>query len=206
VDGCALLAIPATTVARTLFDMAATEHPHRLRSSWEDAERRGVLDLGAVADLCACATGHNGTGHLRRLLADRTEPGANPGLEREFAWFCEDYRLPHPAMNVPIGPYVVDALWAERMLIVELDSRAYHDNTAAFERDRKRDLDLQLWGYRVLRVTWRRLKDEPAAVAAAIRAMLGLPAEVSPRQRRSRRRSPGAEAPSGGGGPARRRR
>ena len=80
-----------------------------------------------------------------------------------------------PAFNVAIGPYVVDALWAKERLIVELDSRAFHDNTAAFERDRARDIDLQVWGYRVLRVTSKRRREEPAALAAALRA-LGAPA------------------------------
>jgi Transcriptional regulator, AbiEi antitoxin len=45
---------------------------------------------------------------------------------------------------------------------------AYHGPRAAFERDRRRDADLQTAGFRVLRFTWRRLQDEPLAVAVAL--------------------------------------
>jgi very-short-patch-repair endonuclease len=33
----------------------------------------------------------------------------------------------------------------------------FHSSRAAFERDRRRDADLQGLGYRVIRVTWRQL-------------------------------------------------
>ncbi len=60
--------------------------------------------------------------------------------------------------------------------MVELDSRAFHSHPAAFEADRIRDSYLQVRGYRVIRITWRRLIDEPAAVARDIKALLRLPA------------------------------
>jgi very-short-patch-repair endonuclease len=74
-------------------------------------------------------------------------------------------------MNVPVLGEVVDALWREQQLIVELDSRSFHDDPLAFEADRARDIKLQLAGYRVLRITYRRLTERPAEVAAAIRAL-----------------------------------
>ena len=56
--------------------------------------------------------------------------------------------------------------------MVELDSREYHRSRAAFERDRLRDTTLQLAGYRVLRITHRRLLTEPGGVVHAIRSLL----------------------------------
>jgi len=41
---------------------------------------------------------------------------------------------------------------------------------AAFERDRVRDADLQALNYRLLRITPRRLQQEPIAVVAAVAA------------------------------------
>jgi very-short-patch-repair endonuclease len=41
--------------------------------------------------------------------------------------------------------------------VVEFDGWAYHSSRAAFERDRRRDADLQLAGQRVLRVTHQML-------------------------------------------------
>jgi very-short-patch-repair endonuclease len=71
--------------------------------------------------------------------------------------------------------YLVDALWREQKLIVELDSRAHHMTTRAFEDDRDRDEVLQLAGYRVIRITWQRLTRDPAGVVARLRAHLDLP-------------------------------
>jgi hypothetical protein len=173
IDCCFHDAIPTTTVARTLFDLASVLNPRQFRYAWEQAERLRLLDVRPVAELCEGATGHRGIGHLRALIADRVmPPDTNPGLERQFCDFCDAYGFDRPLFNVAIGPYTVDALWPARRLIIELDSRAFHDNTAAFERDRARDIDLQVWGYRVLRVTAKRLREKPAAVATAIRSLL----------------------------------
>ena len=43
-------------------------------------------------------------------------------------------------------------------MIVELDGFEGHGTRRAFEDDRVRDATLQLAGYRVIRITWRRLK------------------------------------------------
>jgi very-short-patch-repair endonuclease len=50
--------------------------------------------------------------------------------------------------------------------VVEVDGYAFHGSRAAFERDRRRDADLQAAGLTVARLTWRRLVDEPEAVVA----------------------------------------
>ena len=66
----------------------------------------------------------------------------------------------------------VDALWRDQRLIVEVDSWQFHKTRAAFERDRARDAALLVAGYRVVRVTYRRLRDQPEAVADTIRRLL----------------------------------
>jgi very-short-patch-repair endonuclease len=47
----------------------------------------------------------------------------------------------------------VDLLWPAGRLVVELDGYQDHSTAAAFERDRHRDYELLLNGYRVLRIT-----------------------------------------------------
>ena len=81
-------------------------------------------------------------------------------------------RLPVPQTNVRVGRYEVDMLWPEQRLVVEIDGFAFHSSRAAFERDRRRDAALQALGYRVIRLTWSRLVDEPHAVVALIAAAL----------------------------------
>jgi very-short-patch-repair endonuclease len=66
----------------------------------------------------------------------------------------------------------VDAVWPRERLIVELDGFSFHGHRAAFERDRARDAALQAAGYRVIRLTHRRLEGEPAAVAADVARLL----------------------------------
>ena len=54
-----------------------------------------------------------------------------------------------------------------------MDSWEFHSHRAAFEQDRARDTAMQAAGYRVIRLTHRRLEEEPAVVAGALRRMLG---------------------------------
>jgi very-short-patch-repair endonuclease len=68
-------------------------------------------------------------------------------------------------MNVTLCGFVVDALWPQAKLVVELDSYGFHGHRQSFERDRERDAILQLAGYRVVRVTWRRIEREPTGLA-----------------------------------------
>ena len=66
----------------------------------------------------------------------------------------------------------VDALWHVARLIVEVDGFTYHGTRGGFERDRGRDAQLQLAGYRVLRITWRRLEHAPEQVVALVATAL----------------------------------
>jgi very-short-patch-repair endonuclease len=75
-------------------------------------------------------------------------------------------------LNAQVAGFEVDALWLRERLIVELDGYLFHRTRGAFERDRLRDADLQLVGYRVLRITFRRLEREPTAVAETVRQLL----------------------------------
>ena len=77
-----------------------------------------------------------------------------------------------PESNVAVAGLVVDAVWRERGLVVELDGHAYRGTRAAFGEDRRRDAQLVLAGYRVLRVTHGRLRRERAAVVRALEQIL----------------------------------
>jgi very-short-patch-repair endonuclease len=57
-------------------------------------------------------------------------------------------------------------------VIVETDSFSHHGTRSAFESDRARDARLQALGYRVLRFTYRQVREEPRAVAATLRDLM----------------------------------
>lgn len=91
-----------------------------------------------------------------------------------------------PALNAVAAGYEVDAVGMRQRLVVELDGYAFHRTRAAFERDRARDIALQLAGYRVLRITSERLRRDRDGIVAATRALLEnqrpAPGRVSPSQ------------------------
>ena len=66
----------------------------------------------------------------------------------------------------------VDAAWPAAGVAAELDPRATHDTAAAFERDRRKDQRLMRAGWRVVRITPRRLREEPHRVADLLRRLL----------------------------------
>jgi very-short-patch-repair endonuclease len=71
-----------------------------------------------------------------------------------------------------IEGHEVDAIWRSRRLIVEFDGYATHGTRRSFEEDRRRDQQLVVKGYRVIRVTWRQLTREPEAVVATLATAL----------------------------------
>jgi REase_MTES_1575 len=97
-------------------------------------------------------------------------------LEDGFLGLLEAARLPRPGTNVPIevnGVWIEpDCMWRAQRLIVELDGNATHATRSAFESDRARDRALIAAGWRVMRITWRQLHDEPEALTRDLRASL----------------------------------
>jgi very-short-patch-repair endonuclease len=71
-----------------------------------------------------------------------------------------------------IAGWEVDVVWPEHRLVIEVDGYTFHGHRVAFERDRRKDQALMTAGYRVVRVTWRQLVDEPLAVLVVIATAL----------------------------------
>ncbi|HTR73749.1 MAG TPA: hypothetical protein VMH33_00645 [Solirubrobacterales bacterium] len=167
--------IPASTVARTIFDLAERSAPHRLKSAWDEADRLKLLRVPEVAVVYERGRGRRRARKRIKPLLDGerryVEDTASP-LEDRFAEFVVAHHLPPPQTNVLVDGDEVDALWPATRLIVELDSWEFHSHREAFEKDRDRDTDHLLAGYRTIRVTHRRLADEPTRLAAQIRALL----------------------------------
>jgi hypothetical protein len=165
--------IPVTSVARTLLDLAEVVDEQSLGRAFEEADRLRMLDLGALERTRKRGFGRKGVGSVGRLIAAAREP-ATPSspLEDRFAAFCHTHGLPPPSLNCSVLGFEVDAHWPSKHLIVELDGFAFHRHRAAFERDRARDTALQVAGYRVVRLTHRRLDREGKRVAEELRLLL----------------------------------
>lgn len=158
-----------TTLERTLVDLADL-------LSW--SALLAVADGAVALDVAALAAARQRAGHRvgsrrSRLLIEREEPHARSEFERAFLRFLRRHDLHRPSgVNAPVGRFVVDAVYADLALVVELDGRAYHARRREMAADRGRDADLQVLGYRVLRLVWEDLYDERAP--ETIRRLTGL--------------------------------
>jgi predicted transcriptional regulator of viral defense system len=172
-DRSELAGIPVTSLARTVFDLAETIDEERLIRAVEEADRLKLLRVSELEAVYARCPGRRALAPIRRLLDDLRAPvETRSPLEDRIVALCDEYELPMPATNVTVLDHEVDALWPEQRLIAEADSVAFHSHRAAFERDRERDAARQVAGYRVIRLTHRRLEREPATVADELRSLL----------------------------------
>lgn len=167
-------AIPVTTPARTLLDLASATSRPALARAVDRAEQLRLFDLSEVRALLRRNTGRAGCKALAQVLEDQcAEPALTRSqLEERFLALCEDHELPRPTVNSRVRGYEVDFLWREAGLIVEVDGRSSHSTRTAFERDRRRDGHLTVLGYRVLRLTYRRVVDEEESVADLVSGLL----------------------------------
>lgn len=153
-------AVPATTPLRTLLDLSAAPQLDRALNEALVHRRVDAKELQARA-----------TGRLRTLLDAGPQPTRSEA-ERHLLRLVAKAGLPRPRTNVRIGGREVDAVWLDQRLVVEVDGYAYHHTRQAFERDRSRDADLHRHGYRILRLSWRQITQEPELTAATLAAAL----------------------------------
>ena len=110
---------------------------------------------------------------MRLPIGEQLEPDhTRSELESRFLALCRRHRLPNPEVNVRVGQFLVDFLWRDRRLAVEVDGFETHGTRSAFEADRARDTQLMLLGHDVVRFTWRQIVGDPSAVASTPRALL----------------------------------
>jgi very-short-patch-repair endonuclease len=157
-DATAHDAIPITTVARTLLDLAATARPHQLERAFAQALVLHVYDHTAIIDVLQRANGHRGRMALAKATAHEPKHTKSDWEARMLA-LIRRTKLPEPLVNHALiapdhGSCEVDFHWPAHRLIVETDSWRFHGSRAAYETDRARDAALTAEGYRVVRFTW----------------------------------------------------
>jgi very-short-patch-repair endonuclease len=139
--------IPVTTPAQTLIDLSSVLPRPALERALEAADGLRLLDLGGLPPALA-------------ELAGAIDPDLRSPLEARFVRLCRRRKLPAPRVNAVVERLEVDFSWPEQRLIVETDGHRHHGTRAAFERDRARDAALTAEGWRVVRITHRRLAYE----------------------------------------------
>ena len=166
--------LPTTSVLQALLDFAATAPLDRVRYALAEADYRDLLDLQGVEEVLG--RGRPGSRMLRKALR-RHQPAyarTRSELENAFLRLCERHRIPIPAVNVMVEGWLVDAVWVDRRVVVELDGNRGHRTPAQLERDHSRDLQLRAAGFTVVRYTWAQVTEQARVVAADLRRLLGL--------------------------------
>jgi hypothetical protein len=177
--------LPVTGVARTILDSCAVvpSFPDRL-GLLDEAQRLKLADWDQLWDCLVVHTGRGRRGLTRYrdvlLARDGTAPPGTKFAQR-VGLLLESAGLPTPLYEHPVqhadGKYYLDlAFLAPRKVAVECIGRIGHDFARAFETDPVRRNRLQLLGWIVIEVTWRRFVNAPESVIAEVLQALSVAA------------------------------
>ena len=173
-DMTAVDAIPVTSVARTLLDIAGMLPSGPLERAVERSLSLRLFDLTQTRAVLDASPRRRGATNLARIIATiHDEPTLTRSeLENLMRDLCDAHALPRPEVNVLVEGAEVDFLWRAQRLVVETDGHETHGTRVAFERDHAKDARLTMLGYRVVRFTHLQLTSDPGTVAATLRALL----------------------------------
>lgn len=161
--------VPVTSPARTLVDLAEAASDRDLERAFDEATTRRLVTTASITAAVERLSGRRGTGRLSALLERDTEPAhTRSEAEERLLALVREAGLPAPEVNALVARHTVDFLWRERRLIVEVDGYRFHSSRSAFERDRVRDAELIAAGFRVVRITWRHLTEQPLTIIARL--------------------------------------
>jgi very-short-patch-repair endonuclease len=168
--------IPVTSVHRSILDVAESAPAQQVRLAIEMADRKELYDGFAMDELLTRARGRKGVKPLKAILKTMqgaATPMTRSELENRLLAGLRERGYPEPQPDVLIEDELVDFVWIEHRLIVEVDGYLWHKTRKDFESNRRRDTKLQLAGYRVMRPTDRRIQYELDAVLDDLGRMLG---------------------------------
>jgi Protein of unknown function (DUF559) len=189
---------PQTRMARSLLDAAA----------WAPSDNgaRAILAAGVqqrivrVGDLAAALARQRRL--RRRALVSSTladiEGGAEALSELDFGRLTRRYGIPEPERQVCRRDGAgrrrwLDAYWDYARLVAEVDGM-WHMDAPAWWADMRRDNELTIDGYRVLRFPAFAVRDHPATVARQLAAALATAAPARREAPPARREAPPAGA------------
>lgn len=168
--------IRCTNILRTLLDLGAVD-PAAVHRLLGHALSTKMVDLDAVetALIEHSRPGRTGVVALRSAL-DEWAIDARPAdsvLEPAFVRLVARFGLPPVEFHPIVEGWEVDFRFVGTRLIVECDGWTTHGlDRIRFERDRRRDAELQAAGWIVSRHTYRAITNDAARTAHRIRALL----------------------------------
>lgn len=137
----------------------------------DEALRRRATSVEALHEALRLMPGRPGNREcLAHLKLSRDQPWS--ALEREAHQVLRAAGIRGWRANVPVrlpsGLVYLDVAFLRWRIAVELDGFRYHSDAEAFHADRRRDVELQVAGWRVLRFTAQTLDTMPEAVRSVL--------------------------------------
>ncbi len=166
--------VAVTVPARTVVDCLRLARPPLRESMLDTALLRRWTSVDDVAEVVDALGSRPGTASVRRLLSG-VEAGARSRAERLAMTVLRRTGLRGWVWNHAValpggGTALLDAALPQHRIAVEIDGRAFHVDTEAFQRDRTRQNALVALGWTVLRFTWWDLRNRPDYVVATVLA------------------------------------
>lgn len=167
-------AIPITSVARTVLDLAEVRGTRELERLVDQAITNGQVTVAKLHAVTASHPGRHGAAAVRRLLAtaERFDSLTQSELEEAFAGLVRAGGLGSPALNRLIDGMKIDAIWRAERVAVELDGYRWHRTRHRQEADRDREARLRRLGWFPVRYSARQVFDQPLIVIADLAAVL----------------------------------
>jgi hypothetical protein len=162
-------------------DLAAKLTVAHIEAILDEAVAARLTTVALVSDVLSSVArrGKPGVATMREVLEDRTA-GEHPRsvLEAKIHRLLSEDGITNYITEFPI-PWSprqrFDIAFVDEGVAVELDSRRWHQQSKAFQRDRNRDRDAVVNGWRLLRFTWSDVHERPDQVVRTIRTVLANP-------------------------------
>lgn len=176
-------AIPATTPARTLIDLAAVAGRDAVEEALDDALRRGLTRIPRLRWRAAQIgrRGRPGVTVIRALLDARIDAVGIPDsvLETRLFRLLKQARLPLPECQHEVRESgrliaVLDFAYPSVRIAIEVDGFRWHAGRSRWERDLARRNELTSRGWRVIHVTSTDIERRPDELVRTIAAALSV--------------------------------
>ena len=166
--------IRATTVERTLVDLGSVVPPTIVERSLESALRRNLVTVDRISDVARSA--RSGGGNAIREVIDRRGVSVLPtesDAETLFNLIARELGLPDPRRQHLVilrgRKYRLDFAWPELRLAVEIDGASAH-GLGELAADLRRQNQILLDGWLVMRFTWHMVARDPLSVKRDLQA------------------------------------
>jgi hypothetical protein len=163
--------IPIVGVAHTLVDFATVASYNETRRAVREAQARELVSVVELTRTLSRLPQRPGNRAVRKIIATGPAPTKSE-LEDIVLDLVLVGGFAHPEVNKPLiieGRRIVpDLRWPAQRLIIEADSRRWHDDPISRQDDAERQALLEAAGERVLRVRWVEAVGRPEETLARV--------------------------------------